>query len=115
MYSAIVTITAKKGGSLSIPVTLSITASASTPSPPPPSVTTVTLSWAANTESDLAGYKVYVGTAPGVYGSPVILGNVTLFTVSNLALGNTYYLAISAFDTSGNESPLSAVVSKSVY
>ena len=115
VYSAIVTITAKKGGSLSIPVTLSITGSASTPSPPPPSVTTVTLSWAANTESDLAGYKVYVGTAPGVYGSPVTLGNVTSYTVSNLALGNTYYLAISAFDTSGNESPLSAVVSKSVY
>jgi len=116
VYSAMVIITAKKGGSLSIPVTLSVTGPSSTPSQPPPSVsTTATLTWSPNTEPDVAGFKVYIGNAPGVYGSPIVLGNVTTYVASNLALGKTYYFAVSAFDTSGNESPLSAVVSKSVY
>ena len=116
VYSAMVIITAKKGGSLSIPVTLSVTGPSSTPSQPSPSVsTTATLTWSPNTEPDVAGFKVYIGNAPGVYGSPIVLGNVTTYVASNLALGKTYYFAVSAFDTSGNESPLSAVVSKSVY
>ena len=37
---------------------------------PTPCVSAVTLLWDANTESDLAGYKVYVGVASGVYDPP---------------------------------------------
>ena len=76
------------------------------------------LTWAANGEPDLAGYKVYVGTASGTYdlsGSPFILSPVTTYTVTNLPWNNTYFFAISAYDTSGNESPLSAEVSKSIF
>ena len=77
-----------------------------------------TLSWTSNSESDLAGYKLYVGTAPGRYtyaGSPVIIGLMGGYTISGLPMGQTYYFALSAFDSSGNESALSSEVSKSIY
>jgi fibronectin type III domain protein len=54
------------------------------------------LNWDPNTESNMAGYKVYVGTASGVYGPAVNVGNVTTFKVINLSKGKTYYFAITA-------------------
>jgi len=72
----------------------------------------VTLQWAANSESDLAGYKVYQGTTAGVYGQAIEVGNVTTYTKSNLQAGLTYYFAITAYDLSGNESYPSTEVSK---
>ncbi len=94
------------------------------PTPPPssppasPSTANVTLTWAANVEPDLAGYKIYVGTNSGTYnypGSPFVAGKVTRYTVAGLPKGQTYVFAISAYDSAGNESPLSAEVSKSLY
>jgi len=76
------------------------------------------LSWALGTESDLAGYKVYVGTTSGTYnyaGSPFSAGKVTTYTISNLPIGQTYFFAISAFDTAGNNSALSPELNKSIY
>lgn len=63
--------------------------------------------------TDLAGYRLYVGTAPGVYAAPIALGNVTRHRLEGLAPA-TYYFAVSAFDTAGNESTLSAEVSRQV-
>ena len=86
--------------------------------PPSPSTENVTLTWAANREPDLAGYKVYVGTASDTYsfpGSAFVTGKVTSYTVANLPKGQTYFFAISAYDSAGNESPLSAEVSKSLF
>jgi hypothetical protein len=37
------------------------------------------------------------------------------YTVSNLPKGQTYFFAMSAYDSAGNESALSAEVSKSLY
>ena len=71
------------------------------------------LSWNPNTEPDLAGYKVYYGTASRTYGSPINVGNQTAFAVTGLSAG-TYYFAVTAFDTSGNESVFSAEVSKAI-
>lgn len=72
----------------------------------------VQLTWNANTETDLAGYKVYVGTAAGTYGAPVDVGNVTAHTLTlTPAAGQTYYFALTAYDTSGNESIKSSEVS----
>lgn len=90
------------------------------PAAPPssPSTGSLTLTWTANGEPDLAGYKIYVGTASGIYtfpGSPFIAGKVTSYTVSNLPKINTYFFAMSAYDNAGNESPLSAEVSKSLF
>jgi hypothetical protein len=90
----------------------------SKPPPPSPSTGNVTLTWTANGEPDLAGYKIYVGTASGTYnfpGSPFVTGKVTSYTVSNLPKGQTYSFAMSAYDSAGNESQLSAEVNKSLY
>ena len=90
----------------------------STPPPPSPSPGSVTLTWTANREPDIAGYKVYVGTASGTYsfpGSAFVIGKVTSYTVSNLPMGQTYFFAISAYNSAGNESLLSAEVSKSLF
>lgn len=98
---------------------------APSPSPPPasppqstPTTGSATLTWTANRETDIAGYKIYVGTASGTYafsGSPFAVGQVTSYTVTNLPYGTTYFFAISAYDSAGNESPLSAEVSKSIF
>jgi hypothetical protein len=78
----------------------------------------LTLTWTANGESDLAGYKIYVGTASGTYNfpaSPFVRGKVTSYIIANLPNGQTYFIAMTAFDSAGNESPLSAEVSKSLF
>lgn len=67
--------------------------------------------WTANTEADLAGYKVYYGTVSGVYGTPIDVGKITTCSVGNLLESTTYYVCVSAYDTSGNESAKSAVAS----
>lgn len=77
-----------------------------------------TLAWDANTEADLAGYKVYVGTASGQYGPPVDVGLTATPTapthdVEPLEDG-TYFFAVTAYDASGNESGFSNEVSKSI-
>jgi hypothetical protein len=85
---------------------------------PPPSPNSAVLSWIANKESDLAGYRIYVGTASGTYnfpGSPFTVGKVTTYTVTDLQQKTTYFFAISAYDIAGNESPLSNEASKSIF
>jgi len=73
-----------------------------------------TLQWTANGESDLAGYKVYQGTTLGSYGPGIDVGTVTTYTASNLQAGLTYYFAVTAYDTSGNQSPPSIEVSMQI-
>ncbi len=72
----------------------------------------VTLSWDANTEADLAGYKVYYGTASRTYGAPITIGKVTTHTLSGLPSGMVYF-AVTAYNTAGLESGFSNEVSKS--
>lgn len=62
--------------------------------------------------TDLAGYKVYYGTASGTYGTPINVGNVTTYKVTGLLSDKMYYFVVTAFDTSGNESGYSNQVSK---
>jgi hypothetical protein len=71
----------------------------------------VTLKWAANTEPDLAGYRVYCGTTSRVYPINVSAGKLLTATVPNLPSG-TYYCAVTAFDAANNESGFSNEVSK---
>jgi hypothetical protein len=73
-----------------------------------------TLAWDANTELDLAGYKLHYGTASGSYAVHIDVHNVTTYTVTGLTAGQTYYFAATAYDTSGNESGYSNQVVHSV-
>lgn len=73
----------------------------------------MTLAWDANTQPEVAGYKLYYGTAPGQYGNPVDCGNVTTCTVPNLAPG-TYYFSVTAYDASGGQSGFSNEVSTAI-
>jgi len=73
----------------------------------------VTLAWDLNTEDDLAGYKVYYGIASRDYDSVIDVGNITSYTVTDLEPETQYYFALTAYDTSGNESDFSAEVSAS--
>ncbi|MDH4028308.1 MAG: fibronectin type III domain-containing protein [Nitrospirota bacterium] len=54
--------------------------------------------------NDLEGYNIYYGTASGSYPQKITVGNVTTYQVTGLASGSTYCFAITAYDTSGNES-----------
>ena len=78
----------------------------------------VTLAWDANTETDLAGYKIYYKVAQGGEpydgtgiiegGSPIDVGNVTEFKLTGLDLkNNNYFFVATAYNTSGFESGFS--------
>jgi hypothetical protein len=76
------------------------------------------LTWDAPTKNvdetdliDLAGYKVYYGTLSGNYSSSIDVGNVMTYEIDSLSPG-TYYFAVTAYDTSGNESDYSNEMSK---
>lgn len=80
-----------------------------------------TFYWNANTETDLAGYKIYYGTsprtgtqAPGGYSSIVDVGKATTYVINNLTEGQTYYFSLVAYDTSQNVSPFSNELKKTI-
>lgn len=73
-------------------------------------VKSLSLTWTAVTATDLGGYKIYYGTTSGVYGTPVDAGKVTSYTLTGLSDNTTYYIKITAYDTSGNESAKSTEV-----
>lgn len=67
----------------------------------------VDIYWAANRESDVAGYNVYYNyTYDGKY---TLIGSTsgTYFADLEAVNGNTYYYAVAAYDYNGNESELS--------
>lgn len=71
----------------------------------------VSLKWNANSEDDLAGYKIYRSTDNQNYELIQTVGLVTSWTNTNLTNGTTYYYKITAYDTENNESEKSAAVS----
>jgi hypothetical protein len=76
-------------------------------SPAPAFGADVTLAWNPNTEADLAGYRIYYGTAGGDYDYALDLGNQTEYTITGLEEGVLYYFAATAYDLGGNESDYS--------
>jgi len=110
LYTAAITVTATTA--TNSPQTIPVTLTLSTPT-----TSTATLTWSANTEPDLAGYKVYQATASGAYTAPIAtLPKTTLsYTAVGLQVGSTYYFTLTAYDSAGNESPRSPEVSKSIF
>ena len=66
----------------------------------------VTLGWNANTESELAGYKLYYGTASRQYTTSIDVGKVITYTLSGLPTG-TYYFALTAYSARVNQNEIS--------
>jgi hypothetical protein len=73
----------------------------------------VSLSWEAPTTNsdgssldDLSGYKIYYGTSSGNYSQSIDVGDSTSASISSLSSG-TWCFAVTAYDTSGNESSYS--------
>lgn len=72
------------------------------------------LSWQPNSESDLTGYRVYYGAASRTYGPPISVNQGSSYTVNDLQEGDTFFFAVTAVDSSGNESGYSNEVSKTI-
>ncbi len=66
------------------------------------------------TLTDLAGYKIHYGTASQNYSQSVDVGNDTNYQFNSLDDGFIYYFAVTAYDTSGNESEYSGEASKNL-
>ncbi len=73
---------------------------------------TITLRWQPNAEPDLRGYYIYFGMQPRSYGPPINVDLVTTYTLEGLEENTPYYFAVSAIDTSGNESGFSEEISR---
>jgi len=68
----------------------------------------LTVTWQANTETDLAGYRIYCGTASGQYGVPVKVDAATKsYQLTGLAPKTAYWVALTAFNLAGFESGFS--------
>jgi len=76
--------------------------------------TSATLAWQASSDPTVTGYDLYYGTASHNYTAMVNAGPSTTATVSNLVSGTTYYFAVTAYNSSGLQSPLSSEVSGTV-
>jgi len=87
-----------------------------TPPLPPESLSfnesTKMLTWNLNSEPDLSGYNFYYGTSSRDYGPPVSLGKVSNYSLSGFE--DHKYGALTALDTSGNESGFSEEISISI-
>jgi hypothetical protein len=67
----------------------------------------VPLAWDTSANTNVAGYKIYYGTASHNYGNSVDVGNVTTATINSLSENTTYYFAATTYDASGLESKFS--------
>jgi hypothetical protein len=72
----------------------------------------VALAWdPPDISTDVTGYMIHYGTAPGTYTQGVDVGNTLNYTVSNLTDGKTYYFAVTAYNAAAYESIYSNEVS----
>jgi hypothetical protein len=74
---------------------------------------TVRLAWSRVNETDVAGYRIYYGSRPGVYQQALDAGNVTEYEVAGLDNGALYYFVVATYDAAdtGRRSAFSPEVS----
>ena len=71
----------------------------------------MTFAWDANTEPDLAGYKVHWGLSSVIpFTDEIDVGNVLTYQLTDLVEGTTYFFAVTAYDTDDNESAYSNII-----
>ena len=72
----------------------------------------VRISWEESTEPGVAGYSVYYGTSSMTYTQSLDIGScIDNIEIGDLDEGYTYYFAVTAYDSGGNESAYSEEVS----
>jgi len=83
-------------------------------------VTNVVLAWDMPTTyvdgtplTNLAGFKVYYGTASGVYPQVIDVRDMTTYSSGTLGPG-TYYFAVTSYDSYGSESEFSNEISTTI-
>ena len=79
--------------------------------PPPNQSPQVTLGWNASKDPTVVGYYLYYGTTSGVYTNKMDVGTNTMFTVSGLAPGSTYYFTTTSYNAGRVESSVVPQVS----
>ncbi len=62
------------------------------------------LAWDPGPESDIRGYKVYLGIASRSYSRSIDVGNTTSWPIIGLQAGTEYFFAVAAYTTNGRES-----------
>ena len=85
---------------------------------PPATLATATLQWTAPSDSRVQGYRVYYGTSSRSYaqarGAGLDSAAATTVVITDLQPGQTYYFAVTAYDSSRSESDYSSEVAKLV-
>jgi fibronectin type 3 domain-containing protein len=85
--------------------------------------TNVMLSWYPPTDdtngtplNNLGGYKIYYGTNPQEYSNTITVSNpgLTSYVIDSLAVGATYYFAVTAVSQAGVESSYSPQVAATI-
>ena len=86
-----------------------------------PLLGSATLSWNANSEPDLAGYKIYYGANPrttdcpdGGYAKIIDAGKEANYKINNLESGKTYYFSITSYNSARKESCFSKEMQKTI-
>ena len=94
--------------------------STSSSNPPEGTTSSITLSWETPVSladgrplADLSGFNIYYGKSPLGYSEVIDTGDVRTYTLQNMPAG-TYYFAITAYDSAGNETDFSPEVKKSI-
>ena len=79
------------------------------------------INWNRNGEADLAGYRIYYDTTPALTNLRLLQDvgltatpNAPNVTITSFPAYGQLYFAVTAYDTSNNESSFSSVVSKGI-
>jgi hypothetical protein len=78
------------------------------------SANSVELSWDANTEPDLAGYRIYRALNGGAFEKIADVNEIPAYSDKPVEAGKTYRYVVTAVDKSGNESARSSVAEASL-
>lgn len=70
----------------------------------------VSVAWNRNTETNISGYKIYWGESTRQYTKVQDVGTAIEATLTSLTNGQTYFCAVTAYNTDGQESPFSSEI-----
>ena len=62
----------------------------------------VTLAWDDSPSAEVAGYLLYYGIQSRTYTASIDVGMATTYTITGLPSGQTYYFAVTAYDSTGD-------------